>query len=1204
MASVAVSVESGETNTWAGPVARLLLAASLMFLLASAGIELTRMSDRIASVWLANGAVLAVMMRGERREWPMLALAALAGNMAANLAAGDAIFNAAALSLCNLAEIGVMLALLGTSFGQRPFDNPQSIFRFALYAGAAPIVSGGLAAAILAPSFDWATLRLFGQWYLADALGLMMVTPLVLAWSQRWVLPSSWHAILEPAALVLVTIALSAIIFSAPEPRLFLLCPVMLLAGFRLRIPAAATVALLSAALATGYTAVGMGPIAAASSTAEGQILLLQAFFAVSLLLTIPVSAINRERDRLGLALTASERQFRLMAEASPAGILQCRLDGSPHYLNARWTQLTGTTLADLGAHGWLDVVAASDRGKASTLWQQARGQVAETSDTLKCAIPGRSPGWADLFVTPERDAGGSLVGWVVRLMDVTDRVQAAQALRDSEAQYRLLADNTRDIIMRIALDGQCRFVSAAARHLLGGRPEQLVGASVRDSIHPDDWPAVDRTLQSLANGAGGQAARYRQRCADGNYLWVEAVYHLVRDSSSGLPVEIVASVRDVDRRQKADLVEAEAARALRENVRLLTMAEDMAGVGHWHFDRESMALDPSPAALSIAGLSGSANLTPAGAMALIAPADRWAVRRALAAAYSGRPSGNCQVRITRGDGTERILDLAIQSQRRVADGPVSGIFGVIHDISRRVEDERQLVVALADARESADAKAKFLATMSHEIRTPMTGVLGMIDLLREDPSEDERASFLATLKQSASLLMAVLDDVLDFSKMEHGKIEIKPCDFDFEALAQSTLDLFFNAASQKGLLISLALDSGASPFVHGDPVRIQQVMSNLINNAIKFTDAGSIVVRVKARPAAGNRQMWRVEVRDTGIGIAADQATTLFDPFTQGDQGHGRRFGGTGLGLAISRQLVETMGGELGFDSKPGKGSSFWFELALDEAQTVPARSRPTRMVKPARALDVLVAEDNPVNQLLVTALLRRLGHQPHCVDDGLKAVEAAGMRAYDCILMDMQMPNMDGITATRTIRQSGGPCADIPIIALTADASPERRRFYDNAGLTDFMTKPIDGPALGARLAAIAAPMAATESPIAREAALDLGHLDRLRAALGPKRLDALLDLFLKELASRPDDIRDHLLAGRLDQATSEAHSLKGAAMSIGANILGNAAYAIEQLTSATDIKVNHRLLDELEQAVIAVRTALCAPADGADLASGRSA
>ena len=1195
MAEVAISAGAGRA-------ARVILVAFLMFILASAGIELTRYSDRIASVWLANGAVLAVMMRADRREWLLLGLAALIGNIAANLMAGDALIQAAALSLCNLLEIGLMLALLGNGFGRRPFDNPQSIFRFALFAGTVPILSGAIAAATLAPSFDWATARLFGQWYLADALGLMMATPLILAWSQRWTFPANWRSMFEPAALMLATVALSVFIFTGPAPRLFLLAPILLLAGFRLRIPGAAMIAVLSAALAIAFTAYGTGPIAAESASAEGRILLLQAFFAVSLILTIPVSAINGERDRLARALTASERQFRLIAEASPAGILQCGLDGAPRYLNARWTDLTGTTFDDIQINGWQVVVAEADRAHATALWQQARGRIAEGSDTLSCPIAGRPAGKAEIFVTPERDIDGAVVGWVVRLMDVTDRVQAAQALKNSEAQYRLLADNTRDIIMRIALDGTSLFVSAAARSLLGGQPDQLVGKPIRDSIHRDDWPAVERTLQCLAGGLSEHGARYRQRCANGNYLWVEAVYHLVRDPVSHQPVEFVASIRDVDRRQKADMVEAETARKLRENNRLLTMAEDMAGVGHWHFDGETASLDISATAAAIAGLPKSTAVTPNAAMELVLPADRWPVRRALAAANDGRPSSNCQVRIQRADGSQRVLDVAFQSEKRAANGPVSGIFGVVHDISQKTAHERQLIEALDKARVAADAKSIFLATMSHEIRTPMTGVLGMIDLLRDDPSEEERDSFLATLKQSATLLMRVLDDVLDFSKLEHGQIEIRKCDFDFEALAQSTLDLFFNAASQKGLLISLALDHGASPFVHGDPVRIQQVMSNLINNAIKFTDAGSIVVRVKARPAAGSRQMWRIEIRDTGIGIAPDHATTLFDPFTQAEQGTGRRFGGTGLGLAISRQLVEAMGGALAFDSKPGQGSSFWFELTLDEAQTVPVRSRPARIVKPVRTLRVLVAEDNPVNQLLITALLRRQGHQPLCVDDGLKAVEAAAADSYDCILMDMQMPNMDGITATRTIRQSGGPCADIPIIALTADASPERRRFYDNAGLTDFMTKPIDGAALNARLAAIAEP-----EPVAKvgpgESALDSSHLDRLRAALGPKRLNALLELFLKELASRPAEIRDHLLAGRLDQAKSEAHSLKGASLSIGAGPLGSAAYAIEQLTSATDIKTNARLLGELEQAVAAVRNALEQSPGGAGLASGTS-
>ena len=1168
-----------------GPAMRIALVAVLMFALATVGIELSRLSGRIASVWLANGAVLAVIMRSHRRQWPGLLLASLAANIAANLLSGDRFGVALVLSLCNAIEIGGVALLFGRNDARASFDDPQAIFRFTLIAGAVPIVSGLIAALYLSPALDAAVLKLFGQWYLADVLGLLMVTPLVLAWTQTWQWPSSVMALIEPLLFLAATAVASAVIFSSHQPRLFLLCPILLFAGFRLPTAWASLVALLSAALAIGFTLAGQGPIAPASVHPATQILLLQAYFAVGLVLTIPVSAITRERNRLELALTASERQFRLMAEASPAGILQCSHDGVPIYVNARWIELTGAGLDKVRTNGWQSVIAASDRDRASALWQRVRGTVAEQGESLRCDLVGKEVGWGDLVITPERDSSGSAVGWVVRLMDVTDRIDASRALQESEALYRLLAQNTRDMIMRLSLDGTKLFVSSASELVLGIKPEMMIGKPLRTFIHSDDWANVERSLKLLLTDEDRQAVRYRKRSANGHYVWVEALYHLVRDPTTGKPVEIVASVRDIDLRQKAEMVATKAAQKLRESNRLLTMAEELAVVGHWHFDPTADEVEVSPQAGGMTGLDARRRVAPVDAMALVVPADRWAVKRAILTAIRGRSTGTCRIRIMKVDGGERFLDVAVQSER-VRDGAFAGLFGVVQDVTASVAAERTLVDALDEARAAADAKSAFLAAMSHEIRTPMTGVLGMIDLLRDSPTDRDREKFLVTLKQSATLLMAVLNDVLDFSKMEYSRLEIHPCDFDFEALAQSTLDLFFNAASLKGLLITLALDPGASPFVHGDPVRIQQVMSNLINNAIKFTDSGSVTVRVKARAGPGNDQTWRVEVRDTGIGVPAAQAETLFDPFTQADEGTGRRFGGTGLGLAISRRLVEAMDGELGFDSKKGRGSTFWFELSLPLAAAEPVKTRPARAAPaPARSLQVLVAEDNPVNQLLITALLRRQGHVPTCVDDGLKAVDAACSTRFDCILMDMQMPVMDGITATRTIRQSTGPCATIPIIALTADASPERRRFYDNAGLNDFMTKPIDGHALADRLAEIARPQVIDQV----DSAFDREHLDQLRAALGPSRLQSLLDLFVTELDHRPGQLCDHLLAGRLDQAKFEAHSLKGAAMSVGASQLGTAVLAIEQLTVADDIKVNARLIDQVEKAAAAARSAL---------------
>ena len=938
--------------------------------------------------------------------------------------------------------------------------------------------------------------------------------------------------------------------------------------------------------LAASVTVVIGLTIARAASGAAGPAVLLQACLAMILFLACPIGVIIAERRRLKRKLSANERRLRVFAGASTSAILHCDVDGAPLFLNPRWTELTGASLADILVNGWEAVLPESSRGRATALWQQVRGRVSDDEDCLPYEFASGTTGWMDIHIAPERDEGGAVLGWVVRLTDVSERIVASRELKDSESLYRLLADNGRDIIIRIAMDGTCLFASAAALLILGKSSGALAGTPLRRSIHSDDWPIVAQCLEQLRAGKLSESALYRQRRDDGRYLWVEAAFHLVRDPVTSAPIEIVASMRDIDLRQKAAMIAAEASQKLRERNRLLTMAEEMAGVGHWQFDAPDAALALSSQAAEMAGLRRSSAITPKAAMALVAPADRWQVKRALVAAVQGKPSGNCRVRVVRDDGSDRIIDFAVQAETRNAGGIVSGVFGVVQDISQKVADEQLLVEALGKANEAANARSSFLATMSHEIRTPMTGVIGMIDLLLTNPSEQERDNFLATLKQSATLLMAVLNDVLDFSKMEHGKLEIKNRDFNFETLAQSTLDLFFNAASQKGLLISLALDPGSSPLVHGDPVRIQQVMSNLVSNAIKFTDTGSIQVRVKARPMENMRQIWRVEIRDTGIGVPEAQAASLFEPFTQADLGDGRQFGGTGLGLAISRQLVDAMGGRMGFDSKREKGSNFWFEITLEQAhaEVVQVR-RAVIAVKADRSLRVLVAEDNPVNQLLITAMLRRLGHRPLCVEDGQLAVDAAVGGRFDCILMDMQMPNMNGITATRTIRQSGGPCADVPIIALTADASPERRRFYDNAGLTGFMTKPIDSDDLGARLAGVAASPATASPPDV----LDENHLGQLRAALGPRRLRTLLDLFLVELEERPTKIRNHLLAGQIDRAKGEAHSLKGAALSVGAQNLGQAASAFEQLPDALQSRVNERLLGELEKAVVAAIAAL---------------
>ena len=515
---------------------------------------------------------------------------------------------------------------------------------------------------------------------------------------------------------------------------------------------------------------------------------------------------------------------------------------------------------------------------------------------------------------------------------------------------------------------------------------------------------------------------------------------------------------------------------------------------------------------------------------------------------------------------------------------PVSA---VIHERDRL---HMSVLLARDEAHAMADAKSNFLATMSHEIRTPMTGVLGMIELLRAEPSVAERDLYFSTLKQSATLLMTVLNDVLDYSKIESGNLELDSVDFDFEELARSTLDRFGPSASQKGLLISMHCDCRPGDIVRGDPVRLQQVMNNLISNAIKFTEQGRVTIAIRSLEQVEGYTIWRVEVRDTGIGVAGEHLEQLFQPFVQAEMSTSRRFGGTGLGLTISRWLVEAMGGTMGAESRPRRGSTFWFEIPLPEGDSIDWHAPPQTFAQSSRALEILVAEDNPVNQILIDAILRRFGHQATLVDNGQVAVEAASLRHFDCILMDMQMPIMDGLAATRAIRASSGPCTAVPIIALTADASPERRRFYDIAGLTDFMTKPIDRLALAARLAAIAGSPDARgdedESEAVDAPLLDTTCINQLCAAIGSTQFDGLLDLLAVELEERPAAIRNAVLAGDVERARSEAHSLKGATMSIGAMALGQAAAATEL---APDLEAMTATLKNLDRQVARTRKAV---------------